>query len=460
MSKYLVVLSMIFINASDAFSQDVWQKKYIIIVDKYAKLEVEKEAWVRKYNEKVAEIAQLRTEKREFVNKIASLTAEIALLKRKLEKNAPSTIKIDSQSGIISGLKSEKRKLEKDNKELELARNKDKILRGQQTYSTDSIKSLLSEARREFETANAELIAIKKEYQKLQNDYTDIKNKYDELYKCLNTFCDSVQSQLAIANEAYESYKTYKYKDTTKRKAFFNVAWTIYKAIYYDNIPNSICFLAKKDCLGKNPEACTNISGILIYNHENVVEELGSTTSEQLNRRTEMILSALSLVIKDGNNAGRKQAIENLGALPRILFQDENSTSSGMTAKLNKIRIDYDKGDFNSALSEFDRVYYLLSMKEISNIGEPVLEAKYCAGMILLWELADIKAINSWAIHGSWLKSVKTSDTKSVANNTAANKPIDNIGKGKELLKEVLIATKNEPLKKEIRYALSKFPLL
>lgn len=357
-------------------------------------------------------------------------------------------------------MENENRTLLKDKKELLFAKNNGEILRGRQAYSIDSIKGLLATMRDEFNASNAELIALKKDYGRLQNDYTDIKNKYDELYKCLNTFCDSVQLQLAIANEAYESYKAYKYKDTTQRKKFFDIAWTIYKNIYYDKIPNAICFLAKKDCLGKNPEACINISGILVYNHQNVLEELGQTTSEQLNKRTEMILSTLSLVIKDGNNTGRKQAIEYLGALPRILFQDENSTANGMTATLNKIRVDYDKGDFNRALSEFDRVYYLLSMNEISKIGEPVLEAKYCAGMILLWELADIKAIDSWAIHGSWLKSIKAIDTKSVANNTAANKPIDNIGKGKELLKEVLNATKNEPLKKEIRYALSKFPIL
>ena len=469
LKTYLTLLFCLVISTSNLLAQVYWMERYNQQVEENKTLKI-------KVNDLGSQIQSLNNDlveaKRNSLsqskgneNDVTALKRDIELLTKKLDKNTFSVEERDRLNRKISTLENDKRGLIKDKKQLVFDKNKLEIIRSKQAYSLDSVKSLLSEARRQLETNSAELIKLKKEYEKLDAKYNKVKNDYDDLIKCLNTFCNDVEKQLLIANDAYESYKEFKYKDTLQKKTYFNAAWAIYKNIYYDK-DTSICSLAKRDCLGKNNEicikACMNISSILIYNRENAIGKLEGTTNEQLISRTEMILSSLSLMIKSGDNEGRKQAINSLGALPRIVFQEGNSSANGMTLKLIKIKDDYDKGNFNSALSEFDRLYFLLSMDEISQIGEPIVEAKYCAGMILLWELADIKAIDSWAVHGSWLKSNKASgvDATSIANNTTANNSINNVAKGKELLKEALKATKNEPLKKEIRYALSKFPIL
>lgn len=379
---------------------------------------------------------------------IERLTAEAERLRKEINKNALPTDERDKLKGLISKLDISNKKIEKDKRDLTTDKAKLEREKEKQKNTIDSLKVLSAKLQNDLNVANDELEKLRKAHKKLQEDYTDIKNKYDELYGCLTAFCDTVQKQLADANAAYELYKEFKTRDTARKKAYFNEAWAIYKSIYYDNIPNSICFLAKKDCLGKNPQACTNISNILVFNRENIVEELGNTLTEQLNRRTEMILSSLSLVIRDGNDTGRTEALRNLESLPRVLFQEKSSTTEGGKELLKDIKNDYEKGLFSSSLSKFDRLYYLLEMKEFQKIGDAVLEAKYCAGIILLWELADMKAINSWVIPASWLK-----------NN-------DNTANGILLLNEVLEKTKNDKsgkyakMQKKIKYALSKYPSL
>lgn len=314
--------------------------------------------------------------------------------------------------------------------------------------SIDSINDKQNKLRDTLRLTRDTLTIVKDSARINKDSLVEITKNYKKLNDCITLFCDSVKNQLDKANEAYELYKEFKTRDTVRKKAYFNEAWGIYKSIYYDNIPNSVCFLAKKDCLGKNPQACTNISNILVFNREKVVEELGDDLTEQLNRRTEMILSSLSLVIRDGNNVGRTEALRNLESLPRVLFQEKSSTTEGAKDMLRDIKTDYENGEFSSSLSKFDRLYYLLSLDEFKKIGDAVLDAKYCAGIILLWELADTKTIDSWIIPDSWLKKNQYAQS------------------GSFLLSEILEETKNdttgkyEKMRKEIKYALSKNPSL
>lgn len=271
-------------------------------------------------------------------------------------------------------------------------------------------------------------------------------SEYQKLYDCIHSFCNTVQIELEEANRAYDIYK--RAKEDGKRKVDkvalenFKKAWEIYKKIYGANQKEGVCRLTKKDCLGQNPEACLNMAYTLILNNENVVNELGTNSTEKLNNRTAMTLFNLSLIINNENNPYRAQAIELLAYLPRILFQEKTTTNSGTVALLNEIKQDYDKGDYSSSLSKFDRIYYLLDLDEFKAMNQAVLDAKYSAGMILLWQLADPEIIKPWIIPGSWLYGFERKNPKM----------------GKDLLREVQKNTKDIKLIKQIKYALSKYP--
>ena len=320
-------------------------------------------------------------------------------------------------------------------KENEVEKSKNDSLVRENRYKQDSIFKL-----------NINLTDTAKLLTALEKKYNALNFLYLQQYDCIHSFCDSIQAQLAEANEYYAFYKRHqenvKLKNSKESKEHFRKAWEIYRQIYASNTQNPICLLTKKDCLGKNPEACLNIANTLIRNNGQVVDELGSTLNQKLNTRTEMILFSLSLIIKDSANEYRPQAIELLAYLPRILFQEKTNTNRGTLALLNEVKVDYENGDFSSSLSKFDKIYYLLDLEEFKQLKQSVLDAKFCVGMILLWQLTDNETVKPWLIPGSWLYGFEHKGAQM----------------GRELLREVEKKTVDTKVINQIKYALSKYP--
>ena len=406
---------------------------WIPFSDTVAQSEIQK--WEARANELAGQIERLQIEG-------DSLRTVIAFIRRAIagtggngneftERGGPVIPELSGLNNRIEELKNERNNLKYNNSKLrnDLAEREEKI--------------------RQQQAENQRLLAEIERLKKLVGTLEFRVDSLNQITTCIAEFQDErrsarleAQAKLAEANADYEYYYNHKNDRSVpqaKKDSLVRNAYEIYSLYGADE--------REKDCYGINQSYYDDymtglehyyLSRMIAYNDGNIVNGLGSTLGEKLNTMNELLLSNLGAAVRKGVYNNRSDAEDIIEELPIIIEQlgyflvterkgnDESvvqqsedngaapipSPSGGETrTKIATIGASFDRGDYATAISLFNKYNRFFELDELKDKVDLIANAKYCAGTILLWDLADISNYKGLMPRGSWLSNnIKSRD--------------------------------------------------
>jgi DNA repair exonuclease SbcCD ATPase subunit len=285
-----------------------------------------------------------------------------------------------------------------------------------------NLELIKSKQEEEIKALKENILDLKGVISKLESELNVLKN----IIYCIQEFNENLMVQrqqaradLESANNRFEEIK-YKFnplKFDTSFQEEVRAIWSVY-ARFTVNCQEVICgpyILSVCDDY-KTAEEHLNSAYILSGNMGNIIDQFGSTLSDKLNTMNELLLSELGQAIAKGDYNIRSESRRIVENLPSLLISerkgkkvqiDTSQLSSGISSEivssLRSIKTEFYKKNYSESAAIFSRYYRFFELAEIRSQREIVAEAKYCVGVILLWDLFDINRFSGMTIPSSWL---------------------------------------------------------
>jgi len=150
-----------------------------------------------------------------------------------------------------------------------------------------------------------------------------------------------------------------------------------------------------------------NAAKILVYNEGLILDILGDTQAESLNRRSSLILDNIGRLLNnpDCSYNDRSEIAKLVSRLPNIILIEQNDKVKKGEGNIRRVHLEYLNGNYAEALSLYNLYESLLSGQSFKNesLKIEVIKAKFGVGHILLWDLGQISVYKELTFQESWL---------------------------------------------------------
>lgn len=269
------------------------------------------------------------------------------------------------------------------------------------------------------EQLSAEVTLLNGQLSQAQNkigELTAIVNCISDFQKKRQRLAQTVRAELERANKAYEFYLRNKdNSDQEKRDS------ALVQARYAWDIYNQTKHCAEAECFGNPQRYCDDYklglshlyrAQMVANNDANVINELGGTVNEIINKANQILLSELGAVLDEGLYNERSDVKRMINRLDELILSERKGKGRDSTAivssetygKFREIGEAFDKNNYAKSVSLYSKYYRIRKLKEFKINDKVLIKADFAAGAILLWDLGNISTSSGFAKDGSWLQ--------------------------------------------------------
>lgn len=374
----------------------------------------------------------------QIANEYFALSEELDLKEIYIDSLEAAIVGISSQvSGnnrenglsVIEGIGTELKKKQNEIGQLQnqvtKLRNEVRFLEGIITVKTDSINVLLSE----IDFFEEQALQMESKIQNLSSQL----EVFEEKLNCVESFLEEVKEakavarqEIEIANQNYSFYwdnQSPYSKNYEKGQIALEDAWSTYSkygALICDSVNCGVAVSGRvleiKNCENYlDGYASYLVARIAAYSPHIITNDLPDdmNLSDKLNQLNLVLLSSIGQALKKGvynDKSDAQQLVEELPAildeLPSLIIQERKKSANTDTRySISQIKEKFNESDYASAISLYSQYQRLFGMEEFQEESylELIQEARYCAGVILFWNLIEAESTKGLVSENSWL---------------------------------------------------------
>jgi len=142
----------------------------------------------------------------------------------------------------------------------------------------------------------------------------------------------------------------------------------------------------------KTAEESLLMAQMIASNEGNILDLIKGDEREQVNISNRILMTELGKAMESGYYDVRSASQRIVDRLPDLVVQERKTgEGSEIAQKIKAISSLFSQGRYAEAIGLYGKFHRFFGLKEIrENYQKEILEAKYCAGAILSWNLGDI----------------------------------------------------------------------
>lgn len=283
---------------------------------------------------------------------------------------------------------------------------------GQQRQTIRAQQQKIEEQEQEIAAQEQEIAALNATIEILRDSVaylTSIVDCVQDIADNRRDLANNARADLDQADRDYQRFLTI--KDDPQEEQFLKdslvlAAWEVYNRypVTCDTITCGPLIINNCDDY-KQGQDHLNTALIIAYNYGNVMDGMGPTLCEKINKSNELLLAELGQALAKGPYDVRSRAKDLKERIPYLVVNERRCETEGsdIIREIEQIPVLFEAEEYAAAMALYNKFERILPLKEIQGFMDLVDRVNYSAGAILAWNLGDIETNAVLAFDRSWL---------------------------------------------------------